>query len=166
MDWLKLKNSNQHSPPTNMALKVGDNAPNFTLKSTSGNTLTLDQDLKDTACILYFYPKDFTPGCNAEACEFRDHFEEFRDVDIPVFGISTDSIPTHMKFKTKYKLPFELLSDKSGKVTKSYDAIIPLLNLAKRTTYLLDKDHNIKAVYNDMFGARNHIKAMLEEIGQ
>jgi peroxiredoxin Q/BCP len=149
-----------------MALHIGDDAPNFTLPSTAGNNFNLAQDLKDTACILYFYPKDFTPGCNAEACEFRDHFENFREVDIPVFGISTDSIPTHLKFKAKYGLPFELLSDQDGKVTKAYDAIIPILKLAKRTTYLLGKDHKIKAVYNEMFGARNHIKAMLDEVNQ
>jgi len=147
-----------------MALSIGQKAPDFTLASTSGAQFTLSEELKGQACVLYFYPKDFTPGCNAEACDFRDHFEEFRNVNIPVFGISTDSIPTHMKFKAKYKLPFELLSDQGGKVTKAYDSIIPILNLAKRTTYLLDKDHHIQAVYYEMFGARNHIKAMLAEI--
>ncbi len=148
-----------------MALSIGDTAPNFTLESTSGKSFTLNTSLENSPCILYFYPKDFTPGCNAEACEFRDHFETFKNIDLPVYGISTDSIATHLKFKKKYQLPFELLADTKGVVTKQYDALIPILNLSKRVTYLLDKDHVIKAVYQEMFGARNHIKAMIEEVG-
>lgn len=148
-----------------MALTIGTLAPDFTLQSTSDNNLTLSKDLAGSACILYFYPKDFTPGCNAEACEFRDHFEEFKNLDIPVFGISKDSLKTHLKFQKKYQLPFELLSDRNGEVTKLYDALMPILNLPSRVTYLLDDKHIIRAVNKERFGARNHIKAMLKEIG-
>lgn len=147
-----------------MALIVGNQAPDFTLFSTDGKSTNLGNDLKNSSCILYFYPKDFTPGCTAEACEFRDHFEAFKDVNIPVYGISTDSIATHLKFKEKYKLPFDLLSDPQGTITKKYDALIPVVNLPKRVTYLLDKNHTIRAVYKEMFGAKNHIKAMISEI--
>ena len=149
-----------------MALIIGEQAPDFTLASTIGTLMTLSKDLANRPCLLYFYPKDFTPGCNAEACEFRDHFEEFKNVNIPVYGINTDSITTHLKFKKKYQLPFELLSDASGEVAKKYDALIPILKLPKRVTYLLDENHVIRAVYKEMFGARNHIKAMIKEIGQ
>ena len=148
-----------------MALTIGTTAPDFTLPSTSDSPLTLSDELKDKACILYFYPKDFTPGCNVEACEFRDHFEAFKDLDIPVYGISKDSITTHLKFQKKYQLPFELLTDEDGSVSKLYDALIPVINLPRRVTYLLDDKHVIRAVHKEQFGARNHIKAMLKEIG-
>jgi peroxiredoxin Q/BCP len=147
-----------------MALNIGIKAPDFTLQSTSGNSLTLSKDLVGNACILYFYPKDFTPGCNVEACEFRDHFEEFKNLNVPVYGISKDSISTHLKFQEKYKLPFELLTDKDGKVSRLYEALIPVLNLPYRITYLLDSEQVIRAVHKEQFGARNHIKAMLDEI--
>lgn len=147
-----------------MALRIGDKAPEFSLPSTSGEEFSLDNTVKEKACILYFYPKDFTSGCNKEACDFRDHFDVFKNFDIDVFGISTDTISTHHKFIDKYNLPFELLSDKSGKVSKLYDARIPVLNLSKRVSYLLDKEHVIAAVYEDMFGAENHIKMMLAQI--
>jgi peroxiredoxin Q/BCP len=149
-----------------MALAIGTKAPEFTLPSTSGNSITLSEDLADKSCVLYFYPKDFTPGCNAEACEFRDHFETFRDLDIPVIGISKDSIETHLKFQKKHKLPFELLSDRFGTVVKKYDALMPIINLPNRVTYLLDKKHVVRAVYKDQFGSKNHIKAMLKEINK
>lgn len=147
-----------------MALSIGTVAPDFTLPSTSGKDFSLSKDLVDKACILYFYPKDFTPGCNAEACEFRDHFEDFKNLYIPVFGISKDSIGTHLKFQKKYHLPFELLTDKTGSIAKQYDALMPILNLPNRVTYLLDSDHVIRAVHKERFGVRNHIKAMLKEI--
>lgn len=147
-----------------MALTIGDQAPNFTLPSTSGHDFTLDITAKERACILYFYPKNFTPGCNKEACDFRDHFHTFKNIDIDVFGISTDTISSHRKFIDKYDLQFDLLSDKKGNVSKLYDARIPVLNISKRVTYLLDTAHTIVAVYEDMFGAENHIKMMLSKI--
>ena len=149
--------------PINMALTVGTLAPNFTLASTSQGSLSLRKDLKNRPCILYFYPKDFTSGCKTEACEFRDHFEVFKKINLPVFGISTDSLETHLKFKNKYNLPFDLLSDPDASVTKQYDALIPVINLPKRVTYLLDDRHVIQAVYKKMFGVRNHIKTMIKK---
>ncbi len=144
-----------------MALKTGSKAPNFKLKGTSG----LEFDLKDNLpCIIYFYPKDFTPGCTEEACSFRDGFEELRELDIPVYGISRDSIDSHEKFKLKHALPFELLSDKSGSVCKAFDALVPVVRVPKRITYLIDQEQKIKAVYSDMFGAKNHIRKMISEV--
>ena len=144
-----------------MALHVGAQAPDFTLDSTSGDSFKLS-NLKGKACILYFYPKDFTKGCTKESCDFRDHFQVFRSLDIDIYGISTDSVATHHKFKAKHKLPFELLADVSGKVSKLYKAHIPFVGISKRVTYLLNKNHTITAVYSDMFGAENHIKNMIE----
>lgn len=147
-----------------MALEIGSKAPDFILPGTSGLKLHLSKDLKGKSLILFFYPKDFTRGCTAEACEFRDNFSEFRGLEIPVFGISRDDIATHERFKKEYKFPFELLSDGSGKVCKEYDALIPLIKMPKRVTYLLDSDHKIAAVFSDMFEFKGHISTMLKKL--
>lgn len=147
-----------------MALKKGTKAPDFNLPSTGDKKISLSKDFKNQALIIYFYPKDFTPGCTAEACEFRDKFEGFRDLSIPILGISKDDIATHEKFKTTYKLPFDLLSDSSGKVCKDYDALIPLIKMPKRITYLLNEDHVIVAAFSEMFEAKKHIENMLKSL--
>ncbi len=147
-----------------MALSINQLAPDFTLASTSGEEITLSKDLLGKPCILYFYPKDFTSVCTKEACEFRDQFAVFRDVGVDVFGISRDDIPTHLRFKEENKLPFELLSDETGKVCVDYDALVPILRIPKRVTYLLNKDHKIAAVLQDFLGAEVHIKEMVDKI--
>lgn len=149
-----------------MALKKGDTAPSFILKSTGGKSIDSSKDLKGKSYILYFYPKDFTSGCTAEACEFRDQFAAFRELDIPVFGISKDDMPTHERFKEAHNLPFDLLSDKDGKVCKAYDALIPLLKMPKRITYLIDSDHKIAAVFSGMLDSKKHIQVMLESVSK
>jgi peroxiredoxin Q/BCP len=149
-----------------MSLKIGTQAPDFSLASTSEKKVSLSKDFGGKALILYFYPKDFTKVCTAEACEFRDQFEAFRNLDIPVFGISRDDIPTHERFKKQYKLPFDLLSDHNGKVCNAYDALIPLIKLPKRITYLLDQDHKIAGVFSDMFESKGHIEAMLKKLAK
>jgi peroxiredoxin Q/BCP len=147
-----------------MALPVGTQAPDFTLAATSLGSITLSKDLAGKSVILYFYPKDFTPGCTTEACEFRDQFAEFRDLNIPVFGISRDNLATHEKFKKTHRLPFELLADESGKVCKAYDALIPLIKMPTRVTYLLDSNHRIAGVFQGLFENKAHIAAMLKEL--
>jgi len=147
-----------------MALKIGQTAPEFELESTGGKRIDSSSDLKGKGYILYFYPKDFTKGCTAEACEFRDQFEAFRNLDIPVFGISKDDIPTHERFKLAHRLPFDLLSDKTGEICKAYDALIPLIKMPKRITYLINQEHRIAAVFSDMFESKKHIEAMLGEL--
>lgn len=147
-----------------MPLPVNSPAPDFTLPSTSGKKFTLSKDAKGSPLILFFYPQDFTPGCTREACSFRDNFGEFRDLNIPVFGVSTDSLESHLKFKKQYNLPFELLSDKSAKVSSQYKAKILFFNKSKRVTYLLDKDHKVAAAYENMLDAEKHIKRMIAEV--
>lgn len=144
-----------------MALKVGAKAPVFELKSTSAENFRLEDNVP---CIVYFYPKDFTPGCTEEACSFRDGFSELRSLDIDVYGISKDSISSHRKFRAKNNLPFDLLSDPKGEVCKSYDALIPIVKIPKRVTYLIGKDMRIKAVYADLFGAKKHLDNMIREL--
>lgn len=147
-----------------MALSIGKSAPSFSLASTSGSPLSSSVDLKGKSFILYFYPKDFTPGCTAEACEFRDQFEAFRELHIPVLGVSRDSIESHLKFKKAHKLPFELLSDPDGKVCKAYDALIPLIKMPKRVTYLIDESGKIAGVFSEMFESKGHINSMLAKL--
>lgn len=149
-----------------MALQIGQTAPDFTLPSTSGKGFTLSQTFQGMACILYFYPKDFTQGCTSQACGFRDNMDEFRSLDIPVVGISRDNMETHLGFKEKLQLPFELLSDEDGKVCQAYDALVPLLKIPKRVTYLLDQHHIIRAALQDMFDAGKHVTSMIAALRQ
>ena len=147
-----------------MALPVGPQAPEFTLAATSLGSITLSKDLAGKSVILYFYPKDFTPGCTTEACEFRDQFAAFRELDIPVFGISRDNLATHEKFKKTHRLPFELLADESGKVCKAFDALLPLIKMPTRVTYLLDSNHRIAGVFQGLFENKAHVSAMLKQL--
>lgn len=143
-----------------MALKIGDQAPDFTLPSTTGKNFTLSKDFEGKALILYFYPKDFTPVCTQEACGFRDVFEEFIDLNFEVIGVSKDSVETHLEFKAKHNLPFELLADVQGQVAKKYKATMPILG-PKRITYLLDTSHKVRAVVENRFNAKKHLEKMI-----
>lgn len=143
-----------------MPLEINSKAPDFTLPSTEGS-FSLSKAFGGKPCVLYFYPKDFTKVCTREACTFRDEFSIFEKMNIDIVGISRDSIDTHLKFKAQYTLPFTLLSDAKGLVAKKYDALVPILMIPMRVTYLLDKNHRIAGVYNNMFNADNHVKAML-----
>lgn len=142
-----------------MALKIGSKAPDFKLPDTSGKLVHFYEDIKEI-CILYFYPKDFTPGCTAEACGFRDDFSFFKENGIPILGISKDSVETHQKFAKSYKLPFELLSDTSGKVISSYKAMFPIINMPRRITYLVDANKTIIEVFDNLLMAKDHISKM------
>lgn len=144
-----------------MALKVNSKAPDFELMSTSGKRIKLSENLP---CIIYFYPKDFTPGCTEEACSFRDQHSFFKGLKINVFGISKDSIDSHLRFKEKHQLPFNLLSDLKGTVCKAYQALIPIVNMPKRVTYLIDENQKILATYSDLLGASKHIEKMINEL--
>lgn len=147
-----------------MALKIGLRAPDFRLPSTEGE-FQLYENVDTEACILYFYPKDFTAGCTKEACGFRDQFSYFRNLEIKILGISTDSIETHLKFKKQYNLPFELLSDTKGEVSILYEAKMPLFNITKRVSYLLDQGQIIRGIYSNFFDGPAHIREMKEMIG-
>jgi len=148
-----------------MPLPIGQKAPDFTLASTSGRNFSLYKDMRDKPCVLYFYPKDFSIGCTNEACSFRDTFEVFLQLDIKIFGISRDSITSHERFKKTLNLPFDLLSDEGGKVCAAYATQLPFVPLfTKRTTYLLDKNHIISAVYENIFSSKKHIKTMVDKV--
>jgi thioredoxin-dependent peroxiredoxin len=118
-------------------LKVGDVAPDFSAPSNHGETIHLKSVIGSAPIVLYFYPKDDTPGCTKEACGIRDHFAAFRKLNARIFGISYDSVKSHQAFVNKYILPFELLSDKDKTIAALYGADGILF--AKRMTFVIDK---------------------------
>lgn len=118
-----------------MALSVGTTAPSFTVKDTQGNTVSLS-DFSGKTVVMYFYPKDDTPGCTKQACSFRDNYTEYQGKDIVVLGVSMDNEVSHQKFTEKYSLPFPLLADTDGAITKAYD--VEGGGYAKRVTYVID----------------------------
>jgi peroxiredoxin Q/BCP len=138
-------------------LQVGQPAPDFTLTTTSGQPFRL-ADQRGRHVVLYFYPKDDTPGCTAEACSFRDQYEDFKDLGAEVVGISSDSEKSHQKFTQKHRLPFELLADTDGKVRKLYEVPRALLGLLPgRVTFVIDKEGVIQYVFNSLTGATDHV---------
>lgn len=143
-----------------MNLNKGNKAPTFIVPSTSGKDFNLE-DRRGKLTILYFYPKDFTYGCTKEACSFRDEFESFRELDIEVFGINKDKISTHDKFRKELNLPFHLLTDANAKVAKKYNAVLPIIGMIKRITYLIDEDLKILGKFDSLTGFDKHVKKIL-----
>src|SRR5215467_10254312 len=120
-------------------IHTGDRAPDFALPDRSGRTVRLSDFRGKQAVVLYFYPKDDTPGCTKEACAFRDQYQDFQDAGAEVIGVSSDSETSHEKFASKYKLPFVLLADKGGKIRKQYGVPATLGLLPGRVTFVIDK---------------------------
>ena len=132
-------------------LEAGTKAPEFTLKDKDGNDVSLS-DFRGKKVVLYFYPKDNTPGCTRQACGFASAYEEFKNINAVVIGISKDSISSHEKFAAKYNLPFILLSDQERQAIEAYDVWQEKKNYGKvsmglvRTTYIIDEDGVIEKV--------------------
>src|SRR4051812_24033962 len=122
-----------------MTIQVGDLAPDFTLKRQGGAPVHLKELLEKKAVVLYFYPKDDTPGCTAEACGFRDAYEDFQSEGAEVVGISSDSVEDHQAFTSKFRLPFLLLSDEGAKTRKLYGVANTLGLFPGRVTFVIDK---------------------------
>ncbi len=145
-----------------MALKVGDKMPNFSAKDTNGNEFDSQTIIGKHPVVIYFYPKDDTPGCTLQACTFRDQYEDFKELGAAVIGISSDSVASHQKFAKHYKLPFLLLSDENKKLRKLFEVPNDLLGLIPgRVTYVADKEGVILLVFNSM-SSKIHIKNALD----
>lgn len=135
-----------------MALKVGDRAPEFSLPDTNGNIVTLSS-LKGSRVVLYFYPRDNTPGCTKEACGFRDNYAQFQAKNTLIFGVSTDDAKAHQKFTQKFNLPFPLLTDTDGQVATAYESYGLKKFMGKeyvgvfRNTFVIDAEGNIEKIY-------------------
>ena len=145
-------------------MKVGDKIPSFSLKNEQGETVNIDNFI-GKPMVIYFYPKDDTPGCTKEACAFRDNFEDFTDAGITVFGISVDDEASHLAFKEKYRLPFSLLSDIGNKVRKQWKVPTDLFGLLPgRVTYSIDKTGTIKHIFKSQMKAEQHVKEALQSL--
>jgi peroxiredoxin Q/BCP len=143
-------------------VKVGDKAPIFESVDDSGNRFSLADYIGKHNIVLYFYPKDDTPGCTREACAFRDNWDALKDYDVVVIGVSSDDVNSHSRFKAKYRLPFILVSDPDGKIRELYGAkgfIIPA-----RVTFIIDKRGVIRHVYNSQLNPTNHVKEALKTL--
>jgi peroxiredoxin Q/BCP len=146
-------------------LKIGDPAPAFRLASTSGRDVSL-ADLRGKRIVLYFYPKDDTPGCTRESCDFRDNLARLKGHGAIVLGVSRDTIASHAKFKTKHDLPFELLSDPDAKVGKAYGAFGKKMMYGQlvvgmiRSTFVIDEKGRIGAIWSPV-RVDGHVDAVL-----
>ena len=144
-----------------MAIRVGDKAPDFTLQSQSGESVTLSSFEGKKVVVLYFYPKDDTPGCTTESCTFRDRFQDFQELGAEVIGISSDAPDSHQKFASKYSLPFTLVSDTGSAVRKSYGVPATLGLLPGRVTYVIDKTGTVRHMFNSQFNPKQHVEEAL-----
>ena len=145
-------------------VQVGDKAPDFALPSQSGDQVRLSDRLGERVVVLYFYPKDNTRGCTAEACAFRDSHEVFTDAGAEVIGISSDSADKHAAFAGQHKLPFTLLSDAGGQVRKSYGVPSVLGMLPGRVTYVIDRTGIVRHVFNSMTNIGRHVNDALDVV--
>jgi peroxiredoxin Q/BCP len=147
-----------------MPIQIGDRAPNFTLPSQSGNQVSLSDFLGKKAVVVYFYPKDDTPGCTAESCAFRDSYEVFKEVGAEVIGISADNPDSHSRFASKYNLPFILLSDTNNQVRKAFGVPSTLFILPGRVTYVIDKEGIVKHIFDSMLDFKAHVDEALKTL--
>ena len=147
-----------------MSLKVGDRIPHFELLNQHGELFNSETFLGVKPLVVYFYPKDETPGCTAEACSFRDHYEEFLELGAEVIGISSDAVKSHQKFATRHKLPFVLLSDSKKKVQRLFKLPKILFGLfTKRITFVIDKEGLVSYVHSSLM-PDTHIKKALQQL--
>ena len=150
---------------------IGKPAPDFSLPSTTGENISLRQYKGKKTVVLYFYPKDETPGCTREACDFRDHTAEFEKLNVVVLGVSNDSLDSHRAFIEKHKLSFPLLSDEDATVSKMF-GVYKQKNLygkkymgIERTTFVIDRTGRIAQIYSKV-KVDGHIKDVLEFVGE
>jgi len=143
-------------------LQPGDLAPDFTMPTEKGEPFRLSAQ-RGRPVVLYFYPKDDTPGCTAEACAFRDQYQDFQDLGAAVVGVSSDSAASHQKFSRKHRLPFDLLTDADGQLRQAYQVPRALLGLLPgRVTFVIDADGRIAYIFNSLGGATDHVSKTKE----
>jgi len=161
IDSMNVKNNQTQS--VNRSVKVGDHAPDFTLPTQkTGESFHLYDMIGKSAIVLFFYPKDDTPGCTTEACSFRDSYEVFQQAGAEVVGVSSDTEKSHRQFANKYKLPFTLLSDLGGVVRKFYGVPATFGLLPGRVTYVIDKQGTIRHIFSSQFAPQMHVSEALK----
>lgn len=147
-------------------VRVGDSAPDFTLPDQTGTPVRLGDVIGRNTVVLYFYPKDQTPGCTVEARAFRDSYDEFAAAGAEVIGVSADSVAAHRRFVRSQALPFRLLSDKDGAVRRLYGVRQTLGILPGRVTYVIDNAGIVRHIYSSQLRARNHSRESLDAVRQ
>ena len=139
-------------------LEVGSTVPQFTLKDQHGHLFSIDSVLGKKNLVIYFYPKDDSPGCTKEACYFRDQFEVFAEADAVIIGISGQSVESHKKFAEKYKLSFTLLSDEGNKIREQFGVPTNLFGLLPgRVTYVIDKQGKVVFIFDSQMQTQKHV---------
>jgi peroxiredoxin Q/BCP len=147
-----------------MSLQIGDLVPKFELKDQQGNLFKSETLIGKKPVVVYFYPKDETPGCTAEACSFRDNYEDFLSLGAEVIGISSDSIGSHKRFANRHQLPFILLADKHKRVQRLFKLPKILFGLyTKRITFVIDANGRVTYVHDSLL-ATSHIKKALKAL--
>lgn len=149
---------------TKRSVDVGDAAPDFTLPSQSGEPVRLSDVWKRGPVVLYFYPKDETPGCTTEACTFRDSYEAFKEAGAEVIGVSSDSVTSHESFAARHGLPFVLLADQGGRVRKQFGVRPSLGILPGRVTYVIDGGGVVRHVFSSQTGVQRHVHEALDAL--
>jgi thioredoxin-dependent peroxiredoxin len=142
-------------------VKVGSVAPGFTLPSQAGEMVSLEDFFGRKPVVLFFYPKDDSPGCTREVCAFRDNFEEFRNIDAEVIGISSDSVESHRNFAAKHDLSFPLLSDEGGNIRRLYGVPKTFGLFPGRVTYVIDREGVVRHVFTSQLSVEKHVQEAL-----
>ena len=144
-------------------VRVGRKAPDFSLHNQDGKTICL-QDCQGTIVVLFFYPKDDTPGCTEESCSFRDRYAQFQELGATVFGISSDSVESHRSFADKLNLPFSLLSDRNAQVRRQWRVPKTLGIRPGRVTYVIDRQGVVRLRYASPWKPELHVVRALDEV--
>ncbi|MFC0014223.1 MULTISPECIES: thioredoxin-dependent thiol peroxidase [Allobacillus] len=151
-----------------MTVEVGQTAPDFTLPASNGESVSLS-DYRGRFVVLYFYPKDMTPGCTTQACDFRDQYEKFSELDAVILGVSPDSVDRHNKFIEKHELPFLLLADEDHQVAETYDVWKLKKNFGReyegieRSTFIIDREGNLVKEFRKV-RVKDHVEEALQYI--
>jgi thioredoxin-dependent peroxiredoxin len=146
-------------------LKVGDLAPEFSAQDQHGKTISLASLLERGRLILYFYPKDFTPVCTAQACTFRDASTELGALSANVVGVSGDPVDSHQLFAEKHSVPFSLIADPERRIIKPYRATVPIINHTLRVSYVIDTNRRILGAFHHEFSAAKHLEDVRRALG-
>ena len=156
-----------HKNNTMNEIKIGSTVPQFALADQNGNLFDINSVLGKKNLVIYFYPKDDSPGCTAQACSFQDQFEVFKEADAVIIGISGQSVQSHKEFALKHRLTFTLLSDEGNKIRKQFGVPTNLLGLLPgRVTYVADKTGKVIYIFNSQINATKHVDEALRILKQ
>ena len=144
------------------SVQVGAPAPQFTSLLTTGDVVKLNQ-YKGKKVVLYFYPKDDTPGCTIEACGLRDQYQKIRGLGAEILGVSIDDVASHQRFTQKFSLPFQLVADSNKSITKAYDVLNEKSGMARRVTFIIDEKGNVEKIF-DPVKADQHTQQVIDAL--